>query len=529
MAGAESDNRPTSFIPQEELVTATAEAERIQSNCGLFAMIDVSGSIGGYDLADATYRAGKKVQHRAEGDAGYGVFDSRGSGEFVRGKGKIDVAFQNGRLIPIVPDGRIAIIHTRYPTSGDSDHMPNIQPMSLDEITLAHHGNLTNAKGVRDRLGKIEWGGNFPDNDSWVALNAIARAEGQSLEERMVNAQRKFEGGWAFIATDGKGIVASRDPEGIRPLFFGVIGSWENPKAFALAVEDSALKVEGLEIDTYREVLPGETISIKGKEAITVDLSPAPNQRSCIFEIVYMMDPDSKFMGHNIATARIKAGELLWQENPIHVEEGDQITIMPVPDSGRDYETGYFRAAHRALGNRVDRVEGLKKKRYEGRSFIQPTGKRNPSERFMVIPELVKGKKVLLVDDTLVRGDTMGGGKKLEGLVFMLRNAGASEVHVRLGAPAIVNPCYWGVAFPTREELSAHNYPDINERARILGVDSLGYLSLNGLFEACGADNETREKFCTYCFGGNGPRKVPTSLGIDSGTIDLIELKIIRK
>lgn len=509
MAGKESFVSQV-FSPE---TFAAPETERIQSNCGLFAVIYNGENPGQLDLRATALRAGADLQHRAEGGAGYAVFDGTGKGQFVKGKGRIDVAFQDGERLPKVDDARIAILHTRYPTAGNSDHLPNIQPLTYEGITLAHHGNLTNGETIRDGIDGLQIDGEFPNSDSWVALNAIARAGGNSLAEKMVNAQKGFEGGWAFIATDGKDVVASRDPQGIRPLFLATMGDLKNPQAHFLSVESAPFN--SLDADGYREILPGETVSIIDGQAITVDLSPDPEQRSCIFETVYMMHPDSRYMGQEIYKSRRKAGHILWQEQPTSVEENEQLIVMPVPNSGRASALGYFKEARKALGNPVDYDEGLLNNPYVGRNFIKPRGRRNPSLKFYDIDELIAGRKIVLVDDSLVRGETM------KGIVAMLRNAGAKEVHVRLASPEIVRPCHWGVAVPTYGELSANRYPDVNDRAKALGMDSLGYLSLGGLYKACGVNESMREKFCAHCFGGASPRM---SNREKPGTIPLVEL-----
>lgn len=496
MAGIENRS-VNSYSPDTHIAP---ESDRIQSNCGLFAIMNVSNFPGGFDLKAMTLLAGASLQHRAEGGAGYAVFDGKGKGQIIKGLGRIDVAFQDGRLLPETPDARIAILHTSYPTAGRPDHLPNKHPLNYERITLAHHGNLTNAQELLNEMPDMEMGGEFPDNDSWIALNLISRSEGETLEQKMINAQKKIEGGYAFIATDGKGLVASRDPEGIRPLFLGRIGPEDDPQAYLLSVETSAFNSLGMSEDNWREVLPGETISIRGREATTVDFSPAAAQRSCIFEIVYMMHPDSKYMGKQIYMSRRKAGHLLWQEQPIDVDDNDQVLVMPVPDSGRASAIGYWKEARKTLGDRVDWDEGVLINRYIGRNFIKSKGRRSPGSKFFEIEELVRGKKIVLVDDSLVRGETMAR------VVEMLRFAGAREVHERNASPEIRRPCHWGVAIPTYEELSAHNIPDIIERAKAIGLDSLGHLSLDGLFDACDADQETRDKFCAYCFGGNGPK-----------------------
>lgn len=484
----------------KELVSQYQEIgqRKIQSECGLFAVF-----YPGHDVRSIAYRAGTDLQHRAEGAAGMYASDGVYS-DTVRNLGTVAVAFQEGRLMPAVESPHLAIIHTRYPTAGGSNHTPNIQPLSIDGITMGHHGNLTNGIELRERMRDIRMGGDFPDNDSWLALNAVARASGNTLGEKLVAAQKGFEGAWAFIVTDGKQLVASRDPHGIRPLSLAYIGKPHREKGYLLSVETAPFN--NLGIDDYREVLPGETIVIDEEGVRTIDISPK-SQKSCIFEFVYMMRPDSIFMGEQVYMTRRRAGELLWQEQPVNINSNDRLIIMPVPDSGRPSAIGYFNEARKALGDRVDYDEALIGNRYFGRNFIKSSGERAAYLKYYAIRELVQDKIVVTIDDSLVRGET------IEDIAKMLRDAGAREVHERVASPEIKHPCYWGVAFSKYDELIAENIPNLDERERKLDLDSLGYLSLEGLFKAVGktpeeariAAEKDNTRFCTHCFDGNGP------------------------
>jgi len=361
-------------------------------------------------------------------------------------------------------------------------------------------------------------GGKFPDNDSWLALNAIARAEGATLADKLINAQKEFEGGWAFILSDGHQLVASRDPYGIRPLSVASLGPKEAPDGYLVSVETAPF--DNLGAHDYREILPGETVVIDEKGLRTVDMSPK-GEKSCIFEFVYMMSPKSEFMGQDVAMSRRRAGELLWREQPIEPKEGQKVIVMAVPDSGRPSALGYFQQAQEEFGTRFSYDEGLIANRYFGRNFIKASGERAANLKFYTIKELIEGKIIVIVDDSLVRGETT-----LDNVKKMLDD-GAAEVHVRIASPEINHPCFWGVAFSCDEELMANKIPDLGNRAQHLGVNSLGHLSLKGLFQAVGMTPDEAKyaaewdntKFCTHCFDGNGPEIK------NHGTIELNEVQ----
>lgn len=475
------------------------EQPEIQSECGLFAVY-----ARGPDVRSMAYQAATALQHRAEGAAG--MYVSNGdSFDVVRELGTVAVAFQEGRNLPNVENPHIAIVHTRYPTAGSANHRFNIHPMEVQGVWLTHHGNLTNAEEIKEKIGQIPVGGDYPDSDSWVAVNAIAGSPGESLAEKVINAQRGFEGGWVFIVTDGKTIIASRDPHGIRPLSIGYLGSKEDPKGYVLSVESCAFN--NFDVSEFHEVLPGETIQIDDNGVKTIDLNPRETM-GCLFEFVYMSRPDSKFMGELVHDVRRKAGSILWDEAPVDLSPDEKLVIMPVPNSGRSAALGYFHAAQKTLGLRVSYDEGILANSYFGRNFIKSSEERAAYLKFYPIPPVIEGKVVGIVDDSIVRGDTTPE------LVNMCLEANAKEVHLRIASPEIRHPCFWGVAFPTFEELLANKIPDIKDREAYLKCQTLRHLSLGGLLAAT---EVSKNKFCTHCFNGHGP-----SLA-SQGTITLSE------
>lgn len=478
------------MLERETNTNPHLEADRIQSECGLFGMLIVDPKSS--DVRAVAFQAGTDLQHRAEGSAGMWISNGESSAS-IRELGTIAVAFQEGRTLPSLKNPHIAILHTRYPTAGGSNHKPNIQPLSLDGITLGHHGNLTNTQEIVNRIGSFPQGESFPDSDSWIVLNAIVKEQGSTLAEKVINAQKGFEGGWAFIVSDGKTIVASRDPQGIRPLSVAVLGKKDAPKGYLLSVESCVFS--NMDVSDFREVLPGETITIDKSGVKTVGISPK-SQKSCIFEFVYMMRPDSEFLGEKVYIARREAGRQLWKEAPVKLAEGESLVVMPVPNSGRPSAIGYFHEAQEKLGLRVTYDEGLLSNAYFGRNFIKSAGQRKAYLKFYAIWEILKDKVIALVDDSIVRGDTTSD------LVEILTLAGVRKVHHRIASPPIKYPCHWGVAMPTYEELLANRIPDIKERGKYLGASSLRHLSLNGLIGATGVD---KNKLCTHCFNGKGP------------------------
>lgn len=484
------------------------------NECGLAAVyLTKAGQKERIDLTSLIYQAASDLQHRAEGAAGMWISSKKEVG-YVRELGTVAVAFQEGRKVPRIRNPKLAMVHTRYPTAGSSTLKENIQPLYLDDIWLGHHGNLTNAQAVEESIKPILKGNKYPDSDSWIALNAIVKAKGKTLAEKVINAQKKFEGGWVFIVSDGKSFVATRDSYGVRPLSVGIIGSRANPKGYVLSVESFAF--HNAKIVDFREVLPGETIVIDEKGIRTVDLSPK-GKLSCIFEFVYMSHPGSKLAGQLVYDTRRRAGELLWHEAPITLTKNEQLVVMPVPNSGRPSALGFFFEAQKALGDKAIWDEGILANPYFGRNFIKSYNERAAALKYIAIPEIFKGRTVAIVDDSIVRGDT------LKDLIQICKKAGATKIHVRIPSPEIKHPCFWGVAFSTYSELLANKLPNMRERENFLGITSLRHLSIDGLLKAVVGPGETNKPttgFCTYCFNKKGP---PMN-GI--GTIPLNERKL---
>lgn len=487
--------QPINFEPQID--------REIQSECGESIVFLTQRGLGaGLDPRKIAYQMGMENQHRAQGSTGMMVTDGRRF-DVRRGFGWVSVAFQQGQNLPEVPNAHIAFIHSRYPTSGASNHKQNIQPFRSDGIWFGHHGNLTNTQDIEKNtppgsiwlslLRKVRSEAT-PDSDSWKALNAIARTKGQTIGEKLLKAQRGFEGGWAFILTDGKSVVASRDPYGIRPLMLGYIGPENDPWGYAISVETCAFeKIKGYR--GYRDILPGETVQIDNKGETVLERAPK-GLKACSFEHVYMQWPGSFFEGREVLTARKNMGRITWKEAPVEVKDGEQVIVVPVPDSARPAAEGFVEEAQKTLGSRIKiELDALIKNRYVGRLYIEPSDKRiETRNKYSVIRRLVEGKKIILVDDSIVHGITA------QAIVELLLENGAAEIYVRIVSPEIKRQCTFGI--DQSGKLIAKEMPDLKERARFLGANSLAHLSRKGLAEAIGRPIDS---LCMSCFGGDGP------------------------
>ncbi len=408
------------------------------------------------------------------------VFDPETLGRLERADG--DAGGQSGAA-------RIAIGHTRYSTTG-SNTLPNVQPVyatsDLGELMLGHNGNLTNATWLRDELG--EQGVDFVTaSDTEVLAKLIAHAPGRTWSQRVEHAFHRAMGAFTFTMLTEGALVAARDPIGFRPLALGRLpgGGW------AVASESAALDAMGAQF--VRDVEAGEilTIDADGVHSHRARRSGTERERLCTFEFVYLARPDSVIDGRLLYEARLAMGRQLAIEHP-----ADADVVIPVPDSAIPAAIGYAEQA--GLPYR----EGLIKSRYVGRTFIQPAQQgRDEAVRmkFNPLPELLSGKRVVVVDDSIVRGTTTAP------IVSMLRRAGAAEVHVRIHSPQMRYPCYMGVDTGRRSELIAatHGLEDIR---RAIDADSLGYLSQAGMLSAIGGRSDAR---CTACFDGAYPIDVP--------------------
>jgi amidophosphoribosyltransferase len=428
------------------------------------------------------------LQHRGQEACGIASFDGQ---RFYteRHMGHVGEAFGGADLTQRLP-GEAAIGHTRYSTAGGS-FIRNVQPMFADldsgGIALAHNGNLTNFLTLRHQL--VEDGAIFQStSDSEVILHLIARSRKAKVTDRFIDALRQIEGGYALVAITNKKLIGARDPLGIRPLVLGELDG--KP---VLASETVALDMIGGRF--VRDIEHGEVVIISETGIESLRPFPARHARPCVFEYVYFARPDSVVNGHSVYDVRKRMGARLAQENPADVD-----VVVPVPDSGLPAALGYAQES----GKPFDL--GIIRSHYAGRTFIQPTqGVRELGVRMKHSPNraVLAGKRVLLIDDSIVRGTT-----SLK-IVRMVREAGAKEVHLRSAAPPIKWPDFYGIDMPDRDKLMAAS-KSVEEMRRYLEVDSLGFLSVEGLYWAmdAGPRDPARPQFTDHYFTGDYPTRL---------------------
>ena len=437
------------------------------------------------------------LQHRGQESAGIAISDGEGLTLHKR-LGLVSSVFDEETLQRL--EGRdgsgaapqASIGHTRYSTTG-SNTLPNVQPVYAEtdrgELMLGHNGNLTNARWLRDEL--TEQGVEFASaSDTEVLAKLVAHAPGRTWAQRVDHAFHRATGAYTFTMLTADALVAARDPIGFRPLALGRLprGGW------AVASESAALDAMGAQF--VRDIEAGEvlTINADGVDAYRSTRATPDGERLCVFEYVYLARPDSVIDGRLLYEARLEMGRALAREHP-----ADADLVIAVPDSAIPAAIGY--AEESGLPYR----EGLIKSRYVGRTFIQPAqaGREEAVRmKFNPLPELLAGKRVVVVDDSIVRGTTTAP------IVAMLRRAGAAEVHVRIHSPEMRYPCYMGVDTGRRGELIASTH-STDEIRRVIGADTLGYLSREGLLTAVGGRHGTR---CTACFDGIYPTDVPLEI-----------------
>lgn len=455
--------------------------DKPHEECGVFGIV-----APGEDVARISYFALYALQHRGQESAGIATID----GSVMRshhGMGLVAQAFDEESLKQL--GGTMAVGHTRYSTAG-SNRQDNAGPMITDSdlgpIAVSHNGNLTNAVELREELEAT--GETFATTtDSEILARVIARAPGVTVVERIRAAMQKMVGAFSLAVLSGDRVYGVRDPFGVRPLCLGRIHDH-----WVVASESCALMTVGATFE--REIEPGEIVELSELGARSHGATPAAHQAMCLFEMIYFARPDSQIHGQRLHQARQNMGRELAREHPV-----DADVVVGLPDSATPATIGY------ASESGIPYAEALIKNRYIGRTFIQPDQRLRESGvslKFNVLPEVVEGKRVILIDDTIVRGTTS------RPIVNLIREAGASEVHMRVHAPPIKWPCYLGVDLARREELIAARLT-VPEIGKEIGADSIAYLSLDGLFRAIG---EQRGNFCTGCLTGNYPVPAFTSL-----------------
>jgi len=444
-------------------------------------------------VARLTFFALYALQHRGQESAGIVTCD-RGVAHIHRGVGLVAQVFNEENLHPL--RGHSAIGHTRYSTTGASqlrNAQPSLIETALGPLAVAHNGNLTNAPALRRKL--LDRGvGLVSSSDSEIIIQMLAGAPGQTWEERIAAFMEEGEGAYSLVILTRDAIYAVRDPWGFRPLCLGAL----NASGWVVASETCALATIGAAF--LREVQPGEIVRLDQRGVTSWQgAQPAQQTALCVFEYIYFARPDSLLEGHSVHQVRRRLGGRLAREHPV-----DADMVIGVPDSATAHAIGYAHEAAIPFG------EGLIKNRYIGRTFIQPDDRLRRlgvALKFNPLPDL-KGRRIVMVDDSIVRGTTSGP------IVSLLRQAGAAEVHMRIASPPIRYPCFMGVDMSTQEELIAARL-NVEEIAQQIGTDSLGYLSHEGLMDAVGPNAGGH---CMACFTGDYP--VPTTSGAGKGMFE---------
>jgi amidophosphoribosyltransferase len=458
-----------------------AEIKGLNEECGVF------GIWGHQDSALVTYYGLHALQHRGQEGAGIVVTDGNDLNSH-KGLGLVTEVFRTEELEHI--KGKAAIGHVRYATSGGGEEK-NVQPFlfrsySDYDVALAHNGNLVNAKQLKEEL-EIEGSIFQSSSDTEVLAHLLRRSKAESFIEKVKMSLNKLEGAYAYLIMRDNMLVAASDPNGLRPLSLGKLG-----EAYVIASETCALDVVGA--DWIRDIDPGELVILSDEGVRFERFSETCNRAMCAMEYVYFSRPDSVIDGINVHAARKQIGKKLAVEFPVAAD-----VIIGVPDSSISAAIGY------AEQSNIPYEIGLIKNRYVARTFIQPTQElREQGVKMKLSPvrSIVEGKRVVMVDDSIVRGTTS------KRIVNLLRGAGATEVHVRIGAPPITHPCFYGIDTSTREELIAatHSKEAIKE---LIGADSLEFVTENGLIDSIGRTCIYGENsLCTACFNGKYPTEV---------------------
>jgi amidophosphoribosyltransferase len=467
-----------------------------RDECGVFGLY-----APGHEVSRLSYFALYALQHRGQESAGIAAADRGGHIITRRELGLVSQVFTENDLRTLA--GELAIGHVRYSTTG-SNAWENSQPVqrsqgtngSRREVALAHNGNLINALELHREL--LETGVSFSStSDSEIIAAMIATHPAEQVEDAIAEVLPRLRGAFSIVAMTRDRVVAFRDPHGLRPLAIGVLDApaggegapsgetGEAQQQFCVASESCAFDIIGARY--LREVEPGEVVTLGEDGLQSRIVMPGRRHAFCVFEYIYFARPDSRMNDQVLQVARGRMGELLWREAPVEAD-----LVIAVPDSGNAAARGLARAAG------LPQDDGFVKNRYVARTFIQPgqeLRKHGLRLKFNPLPEVIAGKRLVVVDDSIVRGNTT------RQIVKMLRDAGASEVHMRISAPPIKHPCHYGIDMSTREEMIAHGR-STEAVAAELDCDSLHYLSLEAVYEAVGASRATH---CDACFSGEYP------------------------
>ena len=470
----------------------------IHEECGVFGVI----SPDVIDAANICYYGLYALQHRGQESCGIvvnddGVFDSH------KDLGLLSEVFSGDRLSKL-PKGNMAIGHVRYGTTGGTNRN-NCQPIEVNHqkgrMALAHNGNLSNAAELRNEL---ELSGAIfhttSDTETIAYIITKERLTSRSIEDAVSKAMDRIDGAYSLLLMSPQKLIAARDPYGFRPLIYGKASDGR----YIIASESCAIKAVGGEV--IRDIAPGEILvfSKNGVKSMTEHCRTKP-KKLCVFEYIYFARPDSVIDGVSVHASRVKAGRILAKEHPVEAD-----IVVGVPDSGLDAAIGF------SLESGIPYAIGLIKNKYIGRTFISPGQDLRLDQvkiKLSAIEDVVRGRRIVLIDDSIVRGNTSGR------LVKLVRDAGAAEVHMRISSPPFLNPCYYGTDIDTRDNLIACHH-SVAEIADIIGADTLGYLPIEALSELANGAG-----FCSACFTGDYPTPVPSDTRKDRFEQKLSEKK----
>lgn len=461
------------------------EEEKLGEECGVFGMYDLDGR----DVAASIYYGLFSLQHRGQESCGIAVSRTDGpkrNSSACKGMGLVNEVFDGEKLEKM--RGDIGVGHVRYSTAGAST-IENTQPLVLNYVkgtlSLAHNGNLINALDLRDELENS--GAIFQtaiDSEVIAYLIARERLKTPTVEEAVKRAMGRIRGAYSLVVASPRKLIGARDPFGFRPLCIG-----KRDNAYIIASESCALDTIGATF--IRDVAPGEIVTVNSDGQLQSDRSMVTGEhRKCIFEYIYFARPDSHFDGVGVHQSRLKAGRILAQTHPVEAD-----IVVGVPESGNAAAMGY------SMESGIPYGTAFVKNSYVGRTFIKPKQSARESSvrvKLNALRDVVEGKRVIMVDDSIVRGTTS------DLIVRMLKDAGAKEVHVRISSPPFKFPCYYGTDVPSGDQLIANKY-SVEEIGRLMGADSLGYLDFNRLNELIGGDMG----YCHACFSGEYPTEIP--------------------
>ena len=458
----------------------------LREECGVFGIYDLDGA----DVSPSIYYGLSALQHRGQESCGIAVSDTSGPKGHVKsykGLGLVNEVFKESKLEEL--SGNIGIGHVRYSTTG-STTVENAQPLVLNylkgSLALAHNGNLVNAMELREQMENT--GAIFHTSiDSEIIAYGIARerVHSKTVEEAILRTVKEIRGAYALVIMSPRKLIGVRDPYGLKPLCIG-----KRDNAWVLASESCALTSIGAEF--VRDVAPGEIVTFDKTGNLKSEFMPVDVKKAhCIFEYIYFARPDSDIDGMSVYESRINAGKILAKTHPVEAD-----LVVGVPESGNAAALGYSMQSGIPYGN------AFIKNNYVGRTFIKPKQEQRESSvkvKLNVLKEAVAGKRVVMIDDSIVRGTTSAR------IVSLLKNAGAAEVHVRISSPPFKHPCYFGTDIPSEDQLIASGHT-VDEICKLIGADSLGYLEVDRLSEMINGQKD----YCDACFTGNYPIEPPT-------------------